>query len=549
MRSSLSAGLLSLFTLLFSSPSACARTWHILPDGTGDAPTIQAGIDSAAAGDTVSLGNGTYSGDGNRDIQFMGKAIVVRSASGDPSLCVLDCQGSAEDQHRGFFFGSGEGRASVLEGITITGGYADAALGWYGGAIRCASSSSPTIRTCVLEGNHAARGGGLYSHGSGPEIRDCVFRSNTTRSGGYGGGAYVEAGSEAPELGLRGCFFDSNGGTATGFGGGLFCGQPRGVIQDCVFRNNRAQTGGGAACFEWGDATFEDCLFEGNHASWMGGGVYWVYSCYAITEEPIVARRCVFVGNDAWTGGGLYLTYSFADDLPCLPNPLQVEECTFFGNASTDEGSCIYANGYGEEYGSCDPPTITSSILAFGLGGEAISSFSDPFGPVLECCDLFGNEGGDWIGWVANQHGVAGNFSADPLSCDAENGDFTLDAASPCLNAPGCGPIGAFGEGCVLTAVAESGPLPRRAFGVFVSPNPANGRAVLWYSLPGNASSTIEVFDLAGRLVRALAAPGAEGSILWDGKDGAGRDVAAGVYFVRAADRDPAETKRVILVR
>lgn len=44
----------------FQAPPAQTRTWYVTVGGTGDAPTIQAGIDSAVAGDVVLVAGGTY---------------------------------------------------------------------------------------------------------------------------------------------------------------------------------------------------------------------------------------------------------------------------------------------------------------------------------------------------------------------------------------------------------------------------------------------------------------------------------------------------------
>ena len=90
--------------LLFSP--ALAATYLVHPDGTGDFPTIQDAIAAAASGDVIELGDGVFVGAGNRDVSFQGKALTVRSQSGDPSVCVLDCQGAPVDLHRGFSFES-----------------------------------------------------------------------------------------------------------------------------------------------------------------------------------------------------------------------------------------------------------------------------------------------------------------------------------------------------------------------------------------------------------------------------------------------------------
>lgn len=157
--------------------------------GTLDHPfdSIQEAINASFDGDTVLVADGIYTGDGNRDIEFKGKAITVKSRSG-PAYCIIDCNASEahHNRHRGFSFYSDEGADSVLDGFTITNGYAPMELELYppwgsyyvGGGIYC-RMSSPTIVNCIIRGN-AGWGSGLASEywDSSPRIINCVFSDN-----------------------------------------------------------------------------------------------------------------------------------------------------------------------------------------------------------------------------------------------------------------------------------------------------------------------------------------------------------------------------------
>lgn len=97
---------------------------------------------------------------------------------------------------------------------------------------------------------------------------------------------------------------------------------------------------------------------------------------------------------------------------------------------------------------------IGNTIVAFSSSGEAISGSS---GIRLSCCDLFGNAGGDWVGTIEDQYGTNGNISKDPLFCDPQHVDFTLQLGSPCapFSPPNreCDLIGAWPVGCGGTTV------------------------------------------------------------------------------------------------
>ena len=83
-------------------------------------------------------------------------------------------------------------------------------------------------------------------------------------------------------------------------------------------------------------------------------------------------------------------------------------------------------------------------------------------------------------------------------------------------------------------------------------PNPSGGRADLRYSLPHSAHVTLAVYDVAGRRVAQLvdeAQTAGTYRIHWRGRNDAGREVAAGVYFVRMAAEDFRAVRKVLLVR
>ncbi len=120
------------------------------PDGPKR--TIQVGIDAGVNGDTVIVADGIYKGAGNKNLDFGGRAIRLRSETG-PAACVINC----EHVGRGFYFHNGETAAAVLEGFTIRNGNT---VIWNGGAIRCVSAS-PTILKCVRANTVSRTGGGV----------------------------------------------------------------------------------------------------------------------------------------------------------------------------------------------------------------------------------------------------------------------------------------------------------------------------------------------------------------------------------------------------
>jgi hypothetical protein len=93
---------------------------------------------------------------------------------------------------------------------------------------------------------------------------------------------------------------------------------------------------------------------------------------------------------------------------------------------------------------------------------------------------------------------------------------------------------------------------PVAALDMRVWPNPFNPRTTIAWALPQDGPVRVDVFDLAGRRVRVLregAAVAGPGSVSWDGRDGAGRPLAAAAYLVRVVTDVGQERRMVTLLK
>ena len=105
---------------------------------------------------------------------------------------------------------------------------------------------------------------------------------------------------------------------------------------------------------------------------------------------------------------------------------------------------------------------------------------------------------------------------------------------------------------CGVAAAPEPGATVASNRRLWAFPNPATGRTSIRLVAGETELLRADVYDMAGRRVRSLAAGPATAGIrefAWDGCDQSGRALPAGVYFVRAATGAGEATGRVVLTR
>jgi len=560
--------ILSLACLLGTiyANAVLAATIAVQPDGSGDFPTIQDAIDAASEGDEIVLGDGIYRGEGNRDITFEGKNLVVRSASDDPTTCILDVEGSSGSPHRGFLFYRGEGPDALLSGVTVTNGFAPpdppsiphgGAIGTHGGAVWCLFAS-PTIENCHFLDSEATWAGGVHLTESSSLMRNCTVAGNYGSRNTGGVGAF----RSAPTLEYLTVYNNSTAGR----GAGVSANQSTVVWRNCTIVDN---TGINAVwIINDAVASLSNTIiaFNSFRAIECPGGGSAVLECCDIYGNSTDYADC-FEGQLGQNGNisadPLFCApqirdYGLAADSPCAPATEPNPECPLIGALGISCGPipigacCSYP-------GDC---SVTTEYECLERGGAwfGAASVCDPnpcpqfgaccFGEICivleetECTTNGGRYKGRGTVCSPDQCQIIGAccFMAvcivlDEDDCLANNGAFAGDETV-------CDP-----NPCIPSNLPTPADLQARLFLGLPKPNPASDRVSLTLILGKGTRVTAQVYSVSGQLIEKITdrdyGPGAY-ELHWEPGQ-ADQDVRAGVYyFVVQAGADRLKRRVVV---
>ena len=153
----------------------------------------------------------------------------------------------------------------------------------------------------------------------------------------------------------------------------------------------------------------------------------------------------------------------------------------------------------------------------------------------------------------------------DPLFTDPANGDYTLQAGSPCIDAgiviedmeycgetPDMGAYEYITEECEELSFTLETPLPIHYSLNSAYPNPFNPITSLRYDLPEQVQVTLTIYDMLGRVVTQLVNTTQEAgyrSVQWNATDSFGSPVSAGVYLYQIQAGEFVQTRKMVLLK
>jgi hypothetical protein len=412
-------------------PALCLLLGILTPK-TGDAvdwlvpaevPTIQQAIDLAVSGDQILVAPGTYL----ENLNFNGKGVVVSSTDG-PAVTIIDGSTLTKGPDLGatVMFVSGETSATTLNGFTLQGGSGNVdtdVTGTYrrGGGIHI-SASSPTLTNCILTSNSTDFGSGLYAQGTLTlDLQNLQFLGN---SGLEGSGIYLV---DCGNVTIHQCVFEANQSMTAGgaisintssqiqlsqstftantslIGGAVYCRLSTLLLEENQFRSNEATLLGGGVTLYQSTTTSTQCVFQGNSAN-HGGGI-------GLDGGSLVLNGNLMTGNQASTAGAaISSTINLVD--------IEIRRSTLTGNSSTNGSPGVFYPPLSAG-GATSTLTVSHSILWNPPGLEIdIPTFAQVDHSV-----------------VSSGYPGTAILITDPLFTDPVTEDFTLSAASPCIDA------------------------------------------------------------------------------------------------------------------
>jgi parallel beta-helix repeat protein/predicted outer membrane repeat protein len=369
----------------------------------------------------------------------------------------------------------------------------------------------------------------------------------------------------------------ADGATVDSFGGGLYVDQCSPTIANVNFTQNVANSGAGMFCYGNSHPRLTDVTFSQNSAGNQGGGLF--VSNTSSTEQVNV----IYHGNSAYFYGGGFCERG---DGSTLTNVLFLENtCSNTGGgmyvAGSSNTTLINATIWGNTGGiaggianlSAGVVSIANTIIWGNTGGPWPEIYNSSGLPVISH-SLIGGCGGSGGGWVPT-FGIddGGNLDEDPLLVNPAGGDLHLSSESPVI---GMGDDGAIPSGVVsdldgnprivgtsvdmgafewdgVSSVEDVPGQPRRSMLRNAVPNPFNPQTRISFGLQRETTVSLQVFDIAGRLVRVLidgeVRDRGNHEIVWDGRDDNGNQMASGIYVCRLAAGGITETNKMMLVK
>jgi predicted outer membrane repeat protein len=389
--------ILFIFLLVLLAPlSLLAADYYVATTaaGTGDCSSpanaceLQVALDNAAGNgedDTIHLSAGTYDASVAEFIYQPAENYALTIEGAGINATILDGGNAKRILYINTRALSNDSNAHItLRGLTFQNGKGHAGVG--GGLCVRAHSANIIVEDSRFSGNSGNLGGGanIYTDSGTATLTNNTFNGNSDDSYSSGGGAYVYVSS----------------GTA--------------ILSNNNFSGNSAHLGGGAAYVHSGStAILFNNTFSGNSAE-NGGGTH-------VSAETITLSNNTFSGNSAIDdyGGGAYAG-TYAGTVTLTNN-------TFSGNSADHRGGGIYI--------FLQLGTATANIFNNIVWDNMANWGGDIYvRDVGQTVNLYNNDYSDFFIRDGNNLLQGNNINTDPLFVDPDNGDYHLQADSPCID-------------------------------------------------------------------------------------------------------------------